>query len=116
MFFFRKDDHNIPQTKTLAPSRSAVKQIVCEYYKIDEQEINLGKRGMENLPRDVAIYLMRSVSGEPLLRIGEEMGIEKYSSVSSAVYRIKKKLPVDKQLRKDIRLMLNMVIKSQTET
>jgi len=115
-FFKGKVDHNIPQTKTLAPSRRVIKQIVCEHYGIDEQEINLAKRGMKNIPRDMAIYLMRSVSGEPLLRIGEEMGIEKYSSVSSAVYRIKKKLPVDKQLRKDTRAMLNMIKKSQTET
>jgi putative transposase len=116
-FFSGKIDHNIPQTKTLAPSINEIKNIVCEYYQIDEQEINLSRRGMENLPRDVAIYLMRSVSGEALLCIGEVMGIRNYSSVSSAVHRIKNKLPKDKRLEKDIQLMLDMIIKkSQTET
>ena len=116
-FFSGKIDHNISQARTLAPSITEIKNIVCEYYQIDEQEINLSRRGKGNLPRDVAMYLMRSVSGEALLCIGEAMGIKNYSSVSSAVHRIKNKLSKDKQLEKDIRQMWGMIInKSQTET
>jgi len=115
--FSGKIDRNIPQTRTLAPSINEIKNVVCEYYQIDEQEIDQLRRGMENIPRDVAIYLMRSVSGETLLCIGEVMGIKNYSSVSSAFHRIKNKLSKDKQLEKDIRQMLGMIIKkSQTET
>ena len=116
-FFNGKIDHNIPQTKTLAPSIDEIKKIVCEYYQLDEQEIDLSRRGVENLPRDVAMYLMRFVGGKALLCIGDSMGIRNYSSVSSAVHRIKKKLSKDKQLEKDIQLMLDIFInKSQTET
>lgn len=65
---------------------------------------------MENEPRDVAMYLMRLLCGEGLLSIGEVMGIRNYSSVSSAVHRIKRKLSMDKKLEKDIRKMLGMII------
>ena len=115
-FFKGKIDRSIPRTKTLAPSINSIKNIVCEYYRIDEQMINLVRRGKENLPRDVAMYFMRVVGGEPLLSIGKAMGIKKYSSVSSAVHRVKNRLPIDKQLRRDIHLMVDMITKGQTET
>jgi len=115
-FFNGKLDRNIPQIKSLAPSNNEILKIVCEYYQIDEQRLIKVRRGKENLPRDVAMYFMRSVSGEPLLHIGEIMGLKKHSSVSGAVYRVKNKLPIDKELRKDVRLMMNMITKDQKDT
>lgn len=115
-FFKGKVDRNIPQTKTLAPTRGAIMKSVCEYYKIDEQAICSVRRGKENLPRDMAMYLMRLLGGEPLLRIGEVMGLDQYSSVSSAVQRVKNKLSVDKQLKRDIGLIKDRIFKGQTET
>ena len=113
-FFDGKIDRNIPQSKILAPSIDKIKKIVAEYYQISEQEICLSRRGMKNLPRDIAIYLMRLVGGESLLRIGGVMGIRHNSSVSSAVQRIKRRLSTDKQLEKDIQQVVQMILKSQT--
>jgi len=62
------------------------------------------------------MYLMRSIRGERLLGIADLMGLRSYSSVSTAVNRIKKKLPTDKKLEKDIRLIREMVKRGQTKT
>jgi len=115
-FFKGRIDHNIPQSKNLAPSKHEILNMVCIYYRVDEQEIHLSRRGKENLPRDVAMYLMRSIGGERLLCIGEVMGLRSYSSVSTAVNRIKKKLPTDRKLEKDIRLIREMIKKGQAKT
>ena len=115
-FFKGKVDRNIPRTKTLAPSIDRIKTTICEYYRIDEEVINSVRRGKENVPRDVAMYFMRVMGGEPLMSIGKAMGIRKYSSVSSAVYRVKNKLLNDKQLRRDIHMIGGKITKGQTET
>jgi len=115
-FFKGKIDRSIPRTKSLAPSINSIRKVVSEYYQIDEEMINLVHRGKKNLPRDVAMYFMRAVGREPLLSIGEAMGIKKYSSVSSAVYRVKNRLATDKQLRRDIHLIAKILTRGQTET
>jgi hypothetical protein len=43
------------------------------------------RRGIANEPRDVAMYLIRSMRAEPLIRVGAGFGLNRYSSVSSAV-------------------------------
>jgi chromosomal replication initiation ATPase DnaA len=48
--------------------------------------------GIENELRDVAIYLIRSMRSDPLMRVGAGFGMNRYSSVSSAVMRVKRKL------------------------
>jgi chromosomal replication initiation ATPase DnaA len=115
-FFKGRIDHNIPQSKNLAPSKHEIINMVCTYYRVDEQEIHILRRGKESLPRDVAMYLMRSIGGERLLGIGEVMGLRSYSSVSTAVNRIKKKLPTNKKLEEDIRIIREMIIRGQTKT
>ena len=50
------------------------------------------RRGIEIEPRDVTMYLIRSMRAEPLMRVGAGFGLNRYSSVSSAVMRVKIKL------------------------
>jgi chromosomal replication initiation ATPase DnaA len=55
-----------------------------------------------NLPRDVTIYLVRSLCRMTLPDVGKVFGIGNYSSVSSVVQRVKLKLASDMQLQKEI--------------
>ena len=71
--------------------RRTLIKAVCDFYGAGEKELIAMRRGTENESRDVAIYLLRTVCGEPLMQIGKEFGMTRYSSGSSAVNRIKKK-------------------------
>jgi chromosomal replication initiation ATPase DnaA len=76
------------------------------------------KRGTSNEPRNVAIYLTRTLRRDNLPAIGSVFGMHGYSSVSSAIERIGKRLPIDKELQNRINEIKLKIIysKSQTET
>jgi hypothetical protein len=79
----------IPESRILAPAPEKIIKIVCAHFRIRKKEIMNSRRGRENLPRDVAIYLVRKYSGDTLVEIGSHFGIDNYSTVSSVVERIK---------------------------
>ncbi len=72
------------------------------------------RRGIESEPRDVAMYLIRSMRSEPLMRVGAGFGLNRYSSVSSAVMRVKTKLQKDKKLKDRLEHIENNILKGQT--
>ena len=85
----------IPESKALAPDADKVISAVCEYYRISKEELLESRRGTVNLPRDVAIYLVRRLCRMTLPQIGKEFGIENYSTVSSVVQRVKTRIEDD---------------------
>ncbi len=72
------------------------------------------RRGIENEPRDVAMCLIRSIRAEPLMRVGVKFGLTQYSSVSSAVIRVKAKLQKDKKFKGRRQDIENNILKGQT--
>ncbi len=58
---------------------------------------------------------MRSLRGEPLLKIGSEFKLNKHSSVSSIIERTKQKLQKDKKFKKRIEKISKLLIKGQEE-
>jgi len=61
----------------------------------------------------VAIYLVRSLRGEILLKIGSEFNSDRYSSVSSVPERTGKRLQKDKRFSKRIEKIRELLIKGQ---
>jgi len=53
---------------------------------------------------------------DTLKQAGEQFGIEKYSTVSSIVERVKYEMKVDKGLKKRIQNLAGKIIKSQRQT
>jgi len=51
---------------------------------------------VENEARDLAIYLLRYIRNERLEKIGEKFNLNSYSSVSSAISRVKRRLRSNK--------------------
>ena len=49
---------------------------------------------MDTKPRNVTIFLIRRLRGEKLEEIGRQFGIAKYSSVSSAIEKMKRDISV----------------------
>ena len=68
-------------------------------YGIEESSLLSSRRGILNEPRNVAIFLIRRLRGEKLEEIGRQFGISKYSSVSSAVEKMKSDISADRNLR-----------------
>ncbi len=89
----------IPQTRHLAPAIAEIKRRVCQYYKVEDIRLEQTKRGQVNKPRNVAVYLARKRCGLCLKEIGQEFGLEQYSSVSDIVTRPEKQLSQNKQLQ-----------------
>ena len=117
-FFKNKKDKEVPASKELAPDMETIISEVSRYYEIKPSTLKAVRRGIENEPRDVAIYLIRSMRTEPLMRVGAGFGLNRYrySSVSSAVMRIKIKLQKDRKLRDRLKYIENNILKGQTKT
>jgi len=73
-------------------------------------------RGQFNEPRNVAIYLTRKLRRDSLKEVGFRFQMEKYSSVSSIIERMKKQILADKNFKKRVAEVANKVGKSQEQT
>ncbi len=76
----------------------------------------VSRRGYFNEPRNVAVYLIIHLRNDTLKQVGEQFGIEKYSSVSSIVERVKYEMKADKVLKKRIQDLADKITKSQRQT
>ncbi len=115
-FFNLKNFEEVPETRRLAPDSDKIKSAVCKRYDIVEAELYVTKRGYFNEPRNIAIYLIRRLRNDTLKQVGEQFGIEKYSTVSSIVERVKHEMNVDKGLNKRVRTLSEEINKSQRQT
>ena len=115
-FFEKKREKEVPESAQLAPDLSLIKTVVCAYYKIQEPSIQRSHRGVSNEPRDVAIYLTRLLRKEGLREIGMEFGLNNYSSVSSAVNRVKSTMADNKKYKTKVSEIKRTISKSQTKT
>ena len=115
-FFKQKKDKEVPASKELAPDLETIISEVSRYYQIKPDKLKAVRRGIVNEPRDVAIYLIRSMRSEPLMQVGAGFGLNRYSSVSSAVMRVKIKLQKDRKFKNRFGNIANNIIKGQTKT
>ena len=115
-FFSRKVDDEVPESRQLAPDTERIKKTVCELYGIDEAVLFRSRRGVFNEPRNVAIYLTRRLRGDSLNQIGDQFQVNKYSSVSSVIERVKVLLTEDPRLKDTVEKLSNRLSKSQEQT
>ena len=115
-YYESKTDEEIPQSKDLDPSREMILKVVCDYYAVTEDDLYKTRRGTNNEPRNVLIYLIRRFRQDSLSEIGLQFKIEKYSSVSSIIERVKNQLQIDRTLRKRINELGLMINKSHEQT
>jgi hypothetical protein len=113
-YYELKKHDEVPQTRQLAPTVAEIKKAVSESYGIKERALEQTRRGWENEPRNVAIYLSRKMSGLRLEEIGKEFGLGNYSSVSSIVIRLESRLSHSKQLPKRLKEINRRIEKNQT--
>ena len=107
---YSKIDPEITQTKELAPQPEHIILSVCKYYGVTRESLDYSRRGAFNEPRNVALFLMRRLRQDSLQTIGQSMGIKKYSSVSSAIERLKNRMETDSALKENISKLLNQFL------
>ena len=115
-YFEVKANDDVPESKSLVPNIEEIISAVCNYYRVDEKSLYKTKRGVTNEPRNVSIYLMRQLRKDSLNAIGKRFSIEKYSSVSSIIERVKKVKKEDSTLLKSIEEVSRKITKSQRQT
>jgi REP-associated tyrosine transposase len=106
----------IPESKDLAPDARKVISAVCAHQNVTKKELLFSKRGTENIVRDIAIYLVRHLCCKTLPDVGREFGINNYSTVSSAVQRVKRRIEGDRTLRKELKIIEGKARKTQKPT
>ena len=89
--------------KTLKPIIARIIDTVCEYYQLSKEDITSTKRVAEIvLPRQVAMYMCRTLLSNPLEEIGSHLGGKDHTTVMSGVNKIKTKMETDASLRKNV--------------
>ena len=101
--FYQPDSKKeIIETKSLAPTADEIIQAVCNYFDLEKNDILIPRRGRFNEPRNIAVYLVRQIRKEPLVKIADYFKINSFSSVSSVIIRLEKRLKSDKKLNKTV--------------
>lgn len=115
-YYALKADQEVPQAKDLAPKTDLIINAVCKFYDVGRDELYRSRRGQFNEPRNVAIFLTRKLRQDSLKEIGHQFHMEKYSSVSSIIERMKNQMLVDRNLKKRVDRVADGASKSQKQT
>ncbi len=115
-FFLAKTNREVPTARHLAPTVREILDAVLSAYAAEEATLSASRRGATNEPRDVVMYLLRTLCGQPLLQIAELLSVRTYSTVSTTLTRVEKRLAQDKEFRKRVESVRALLNKSQRET
>ncbi len=115
-FFEKKIHQEVPASKGLAPDNGTILHTVARFYRREPKALTDSRRGVANEPRDVAIYLIRTMRAVPLQHIGDIFHLNRYSSVSSVVYRVKTRIMKDRKFENRVRKIKSNLLKGQTKT
>lgn len=87
-----------------------IQTIVCDYFKITLDDIKGKKRSQNiNYPRQVAIYLCRTMSNESFPKIGTYFGGRDHSTIMSSYRKIESDLKTNEQLKVVIKELKDML-------
>jgi len=105
--YYQKDAAvEIPWTRELAPDIDQIINEICKFYNVTRDDLYKTRRGAFNEPRSVAVYLARIIRLDSLVEISNAFHIEKYSSTSSIIERLKQRMKTEKNLAKRVSTLL----------
>ncbi|MFN3477517.1 MAG: helix-turn-helix domain-containing protein, partial [Candidatus Methylomirabilales bacterium] len=80
-----------------------IQQAVAEFYRVKVEDLNAkGRHKSIVLPRQVAMYLCRTLTGASLPDIGQAFGGKDHTTVLHACEKIKKRMAQDDAFRRQI--------------
>jgi REP-associated tyrosine transposase len=111
-----KEGYEIPQLKKSRPrvSLKQIEEMICQLYATTRAQISTKRRGHWNEPRNVALYLGRTMGGYTLKELGERWGGLRYSSTSAMIVSVKKALVENSAVRKRINRIEHGLLNHQT--
>jgi chromosomal replication initiation ATPase DnaA len=109
-------DKEIAGRDLLSVDATAVIRAVCKVCQITEMELTASRRGVTNLERDLTVYTLRAHSQRTLAEIGNVVGCENYSTVSSAIERMKKALDSEPEVQKLYKTICSKLNVGQKQT
>lgn len=113
-FYFKKRSSEVPNSNKMAPEPVTIINEICHYYQVPSDEILKTRRGWWfNKPRNIAIYLIRLLRTEKLTAISDMFNMQSYSAVSSVIQRVGALRKKDKNIRKDIDIIIKNISKGQ---
>ena len=115
-FFTAKTNREVPTAKNLAPSAQEIMAAVLAVYEVEEPTLFISRRGSTNESRDVAIYLLRTLCGLPLQKIAEILAVRTYSTVSTTLTRVERRIVEDAEFKNRLGRVRAVLKKSQRET
>jgi chromosomal replication initiation ATPase DnaA len=113
-FFARLRHREVPESRVLAPPAEDILKGVCEAYGVGKDELFSSRRGRFNEARNIAIYLTRELRRATLDDICGPFRMGRYSSVSSAIGRVRVQLARDQKLEKRVQKIMGELCKRQT--
>ena len=99
-FHFLLRDKEIADVEILSVDAEAVIKAVSDVCQVTKKELLASRRGVTNIPRDLAIYTLRTYSQQTLAEIGSNFHVSNYSTVSTVVERAKRLLKEDEEVGK----------------
>ena len=102
LFLKKRDIGKFPILRSLHRIVNIFSMQSASYYGVEKKEVLTGRRGKENEPRNVAIYLCRVLRNDTLIELGKEFGMSGYSPAGSAVERVVKKMSKNRDLLEHI--------------
>ena len=106
----------IPESNILAPDPEKIMELVSRRFTIKKESLTKSRRGTENVPRDIAVYLVRRYSKETLAEIGRYFNITNYSTVSSIIERVKIRKATDTIFANHLKKLEKKLGKGQRKT
>ena len=99
----------VPEKKSKV-NPNEVMNAVCKYFSITKADIK-GPRRTKNLviPRQIAMYLLKEMTGTPLVVIGELLGGRDHTTVLHGANKIEKEIKQTPRLEQDIRNIKQLI-------
>jgi chromosomal replication initiator protein len=92
-----------PRTSVKAPRPEEIKKAVASFYDVSESDLTSSTRvSRVAWPRQLAIYLTRELTDEPLAAIGRSFGGRNHATVLHACKRVSERLRVDGQTEREV--------------
>ena len=87
-----------------------VQQIISQNYNITVEDLKSKQRKANiSYPRQIAMYICRTILDEPLARIGSEFGGKDHTTVMHSVNKIASEVKKDKNLNDEIQKIVNQI-------
>ncbi len=98
-FGFLHKNLELSSREVLSVDGQAVIQAVCTVCNIDKEQLFAVRRGVVNVPKDLAMYVLRVHSQKTLKEIGTVLKCNRYSTVCTAISRFESMMEGDGAVR-----------------